>query len=149
MVPCNTLYLCKSCIVKYLTGHMKNCNENYYPMDDIDIVGDDRSSTSKTCIISCGYDGWLQPKICTKEIKFTKCKQNAMHGQQAYMMNTCQELNISHFWNSFYLFYLISSHNHSITILSFINLLNSMECLLSYSIKTSESNTTTFLDSRP
>jgi hypothetical protein len=54
MVPCNTLHLCKSCIVKYLTGHRDNFNkENHYPKDDTDIFGDDRFSTSKTCI-SCG-----------------------------------------------------------------------------------------------
>jgi hypothetical protein len=54
MVPCNTLHLYKSCIVKYLTGHRDNFNkENHYPKDDTDIFGDDRFTTSKTCI-SCG-----------------------------------------------------------------------------------------------
>jgi uncharacterized membrane protein YuzA (DUF378 family) len=29
---------------------------------------------------------WLQPQICTKENYVTHCKQNTMHGQEAYMM---------------------------------------------------------------
>jgi hypothetical protein len=66
---------------------------------------------------------------------------NCHASPRGYMMNVSQELT-SHIFGTVYLFYL-SSHNHSTTILSFIyllNTLNSMECLLSYSIKTSDTS---------
>jgi hypothetical protein len=36
------LHFCKVMLIKYLAGHMKICNKNHYPKDDIDVIGDDR-----------------------------------------------------------------------------------------------------------
>ncbi len=58
--------------------------------------------------------------------RLVQWKQTAMHRQGAYMINASQERKF-HKYGTKSLFY--SSHNHSICILSFIYLLNSMECL--------------------
>ncbi len=54
MSICNALHLCKSCIIKIsVAGHrLTKVNENYYyPSDDVEIVGDDRSTPAKSKLV--------------------------------------------------------------------------------------------------
>jgi hypothetical protein len=47
-----------------ICGRSQVNTKNHYPIDDAEIVGDDRS-VSKLAHLG-GYDGWLRPEICTK-----------------------------------------------------------------------------------
>ncbi len=52
-----TMYVCNQCIIKIPSSSQVNKSiENHYPSNETDIVADERSITSKTCIL-CGYDG--------------------------------------------------------------------------------------------
>jgi hypothetical protein len=75
------------------------------------LMSDDRSSTSKTCITCC-YDGWLWPWICMR--------MKSLHLVQTFCHPPTRGFTFHQFGTGS-LFYL-SSHNHSIRILSLIYL---------------------------
>jgi hypothetical protein len=59
-------------------SQLNKSNENDYPIDDTEIVAGDSLTPEQAklahLVVMIGYDGWIWPKICTKE-KVTKCKQ--------------------------------------------------------------------------
>ncbi len=47
-------------------GRRNTSNKIHYPIDDTEIVADDRS-LHKQNLRSCGYHEWLWPQTCTNE----------------------------------------------------------------------------------